>query len=210
MSADRILKSLVESYEAARRELQLFDRAMQERDTKEAARHLGTAAAAICAGLTAADDDPEFWAEMANLLKGATAQSLKETLETLDKVVEDEEEVLQRGGFSRSAISELLGDLTVTLGAFKEYPSGATLELVRRRVGEARRVMCRLSERGVKIERGFWGRSFRLVKASIKVLGGVAGIAVDLTTTPFSAPLAVASVAGGVDLLLSVGDVFRD
>jgi hypothetical protein len=30
-----------------------------------------------------------------------------------------------------------------------------------------------------------------------------------LMANPFSAPLAVASVGGGIDLLLSVGDVFR-
>jgi len=36
------------------------------------------------------------------------------------------------------------------------------------------------------------------------------GIAVDLTASPFSTPLAVGSVAGGIYLLLSVGDIFRE
>ena len=209
MSAKKILKTLVETYEGARRELALFDRAVEGRKIEEAARHLRAAAAAICAGLKAADEDADFWAEMGDLLKGMKPDSLKEALNTLDKIVEDEAEVMKRGGFSPSGISELLGEIGVTLGAFKEFPSGATLELARRRVKDARRVICDLSERDVKIERGFWGRSFRIVKAGIKVLGGVASIGVDLTTTPFSAPLAVVSVAGGVDLLLSVGDVFR-
>jgi len=97
---------------------------------------------------------------MGNLQKGNAPESLRSALSALDKVIEDEAEVLRHGGLSCSGIGELLGELGITLGALQEFPSGATLELARRRVREVRGVMCELSERG----EGFWDSSSRPVK----------------------------------------------
>ena len=208
MSAEQLKKTLLGTYEGARRELARFDRAVENGNTAEAAKALHSAASAICAGLAAAEGDLDFWAEMANRLipTKETQASLNEALANLDKIVEEEERVFKNGGFSVSAISQLLGEFVVTLRAFKELPTGATLVLAQRRVSDVRRHICELSSRPIKIEQSFWGHTFRIVKVGFKALAGVSTIAFDLATTPISAPVVVVSLLGGIDLLLSVGE----
>jgi hypothetical protein len=211
MSAQSIHKRVVESYEGAHRELQHFDVAVQGGKEQEAAEHLHRAAQAICWGLTAVVEDPEFWAEMANRLtpEGEAQAALTQALSDLDSLVAEEGRVLEEGGFSRPGISQLLGEFACTLRTFKRLPTGDTLVLAQRRVSDVRRVVCELSNRPVTVEKSFWRRTFRIVKVGIKVLGGVGTIVADLSAAPLVVPVAVISVVCGIDMLVSVGDVFE-
>jgi hypothetical protein len=221
MSAESLQKLVVGAYEEAQRQLNAFYAAMDERNTRAAADALQNAARAICAGLTEAVQDRTFWAEAAELLKqaSATPAPLKAVLDNLERVAEEEAKILKNGGYSAQSVSALLGDFEITLEAFREFPSGNTVELARARVTSAQEVICELEKRGVEIARdNLWGRAYRRVKSCLKSFSGVGTMVCDVATAgaafaasggvlaPLALGVAAVSVTGGIVTIIGVGE----
>lgn len=223
MSALSLQPQIVKAYEQAQRELKTFHAAVDHDNPETAAIALHRAAQALCGGLTAAVADGTFWAETADILRNPrlTSQALQSVLADLEKTAEEEANILRTGGYSSESVASLLGTFETTLAAFREFPSGNTLELVRERVSRAQQIICTVANKPVVIikkNESFWGRAYRLVKNSLKVLGGVGVIVGDVTgltsataatagaLTPLVIGVAFASVAGGFETILDVGE----
>jgi len=221
LSASTLLKPTVEAYNAAQQQLGAFHAAINQHKTKVAAEALHNAAQAICYGLSQAVEDQKFWAEAADLLNKANTMpnAMKTVLENLEKVAEEEANILRAGGYTAESVSALLGDFEITLGAFKEYPSGNTLQLAQERVRRSQKIICELASRGVEIESDhFWGRAYRSVRSTLKSFSGVGTIVCDVATagvaaaasagvlTPLALGVAAVSVTGGVVTIMGVGE----
>jgi len=212
MRLERSVRILVRSYELAHRDLEAFDRAVHANDKRVARTALQSAAENICAGLTALKEDPDFWAAMGNQLARARIdrKALDAALADLDRLVEEEGRILERAGLSRAAVTRLVGEFACQIRAFKANPTGDNLALARGKVSNVQEAICEVSRAALRSERSLWGRAFRVVKVGIKVLGGAASIGVNVAVQPLVVPVAVASVLGGLDMIISVGDVLKE
>src|SRR5438552_19155179 len=100
MSAEALQKIIVESHRGTQTQLTNFNTAMDRGNTKAAATALQTAAQAICYGLKNAAEDSVFWAEAGALIRNAHEHppAINEVLSDLEKLVEQEGQLLKNGG----------------------------------------------------------------------------------------------------------------
>jgi hypothetical protein len=228
MSAETIQKLLVDAHQRALSQLTAFDRAINQKDHRAAAEALQNAAKAICDGLTQIAEDAKFWAEAGELVNKAVGSpdAIKTVCSDLDKVADEEAKILAKGGYSAESIRVLLGEFEITLDAFQEFPSGNTLELARRKVIAAQKAICDIASKPVEIvKEGFWGRTYRRLKAGLKTFNGAGTVVCDVATasaaaaaaaatggalTPLAIGVAAVSVAGGVHTIMSVGEEIHD
>lgn len=206
MSAETLQKPVAEAHQQALNQLSAFDSAINQKNERAAAEALQNAAKAICDGLTRIADDAKFWAEVGELVNKTVGSpdAIKTVLSDLEKVADEEAKILARGGYSAESIRVLLGEFEITLDAFQEFPSGNTLELARRKVSAAQKAICDIASKPVEIVKvGFWGRTYRRVKAGLKTFNGAGTVLCDVATA--SAAAAAAAATGGALTPLAVG-----